>query len=399
MKGKNNEDRYAVTAFYVDEQKRFPSLLAVVSDGIGGHRAGEVAAEIVVENISEIVAKSDATQPLATLQEAIAAASQAVRVQAESDPARKGMGATCACVWILQDRLFIATVGDSRIYLARQEQIHKLTTDHTWIQEALEQGVLTPEQARGHPNAHVIRRYLGSQQPVEADIRLKFENEHDPEQPHLNQGLRLEPDDILLLCSDGLTDLVEDGEIEEALRKKQLEEALKGLVDLANERGGHDNITIVALKMPRPKETPTPLPAKIAHGSGATKRKSSLPVFIALGGAGLVLLLAALGLAGFYFLGPGARSRATHTPTLTQTLTASNTPETTPTGTMTPEVTATETPTAGLNDDSQLTPPALRVTVTVIQLTPRPTYTSWPTSTGVFLDFPTPSATTGQPVP
>jgi protein phosphatase len=398
MKGKNNEDRYAVSAYYVDEQKHIPSLLAVVSDGIGGHRAGEVAAEIAVDKISDIVAQSDATQPLATLQEAVAAASLAVRNQAEADVARKGMGATCACTWIIGDRLFIASVGDSRIYLIRDEKIHKLTTDHTWIQEALEQGVLTPEQARGHPNAHVIRRYLGSQQPAEADIRLKFDNNLDQTQPHLNQGLRLEPDDILFMCSDGLTDLVEDGEIEDRLREMRLEEALKTLVNLANERGGHDNITIVALKMPKSKEAPTLLPGKFARGSSHAKRKGPLPVLlIALGGAGLVLVLAALGLAGFYFLGPGARSRNTQTPTptLTQTLGVSATPS----RTLTPAATPTRTPTATLNNDSQLTPPVLRVTVTVIQVSPRPTITSWPTSTGVFLDLPTPSATVVRPAP
>jgi protein phosphatase len=384
MKGKNNEDRYAVSAYFLDAQKLTPSLLAVVSDGIGGHRAGEVAAEIAVEKISDIVAKSDATQPLATLQEAIAEASLAVRAQAEADPSRKGMGATCACAWIIGDRLYIASVGDSRIYLARNNEIHRLTTDHTWIQEALEQGVLTPDQARGHPNAHVIRRYLGSQQPAEADIRLKFDNDLSETRPHLNQGLKLEPDDILMLCSDGLTDLVEDGEIQNALNQKRLEEALKELVNLANERGGHDNITLVALKMPKTKIAPSLM------GPGhypAVKERSKAPspvLLVALGGTSLVLVLAILGLAGFYFLGPGARSKATLTPTGTATIRA----VATQTGSLTPSASPTRTPSASPTG-SFLTPPAPRLTVTFIRLTPRPTYTSWPTSTGVFIDFPT----------
>ncbi len=206
MKGKNNEDRYAVSAYSIGEEKRIPSVLAVVCDGIGGHRAGEVAAEIAVEKISLVVAQSDGSQPLATLREAISEANQAVRSQSEVDPTRKGMGATCACAWVIGDRLFIASVGDSRIYLERAGTIHKLTTDHTWIQEALDQGILTPEQARGHPNLHVIRRYLGSQQPVEADTRLKLSRDEDDVQAQSNQGLKLVPGDTLMLCSDGLTD-------------------------------------------------------------------------------------------------------------------------------------------------------------------------------------------------
>ena len=264
LSGKNNEDRYAVTAFRLSDETPTPVTFAIVSDGIGGHRAGEVAAEIAVEIISRAVADSDASQPVQTLREAIIRASQAILVQAESNPERKGMGATCACGWIIDDRLFVAYVGDSRIYLIRGDKITQISIDHTWIEEAISAGLLTPEQARNHPNAHVIRRYLGSRQPVEPDTRLSFKKEEKDDQNEANQGMRLLPGDQIVLCSDGLTDLVEKSEILALLKAKEQNEAIDEMIDLANKRGGHDNITIISLRFPqkaaqtKPSTTPKP---------------------------------------------------------------------------------------------------------------------------------------------
>jgi PPM family protein phosphatase len=250
MKGKNNEDRYAVSTHRLGKRNNIPSVLAVVCDGIGGHRAGEVAAEIAVETISRAVAKADAQQPLEILNQAIQEASASIHTEAEANPERQGMGATCVCTWIIGDRLYTASVGDSRLYLVRGDTIQQLTTDHTWIQEAIEFGALTPEQARNHPNAHVIRRYLGSKSPVEVDFRIRLQPEETNEQALTNQGMHLLPGDILVLCSDGLTDLVEKDEIYATLKEKGRENALQVLTDLANQRGGHDNITMVALEAP-----------------------------------------------------------------------------------------------------------------------------------------------------
>ena len=208
MKGKNNEDQYAVSAYLLSEADPTPSLLAIVSDGIGGHRAGEVASQIAVETISRTVAKSDGSNPTATLEDAITLASQAIVEQAELHPEKRGMGATCVCAWVIGNRLYSASVGDSRLYLLRGNSITQLTTDHTWIQEAIEYGALTPEQARRHPNVHVIRRYLGSQPPPEVDFRLRVNPAETDSQAQANQGFPLIPGDFLLLCSDGLTDLV-----------------------------------------------------------------------------------------------------------------------------------------------------------------------------------------------
>lgn len=250
MRGKNNEDRYAVSTHRFGPNKDIPSVLAVVCDGIGGHRAGEVAAEIAVETISKAVAESDGSQPLVTLEQAIQNANEAVHAQADANPDRQGMGSTCVCAWVIGEHLYTVSVGDSRLYILRDDAIQQITTDHTWIQEAIEFGALTPEQARGHPNAHVIRRYLGAQTPPEIDFRLRLKPDESDEQALANQGTTLKAGDILLLVSDGLTDLVEPQEIQSALQTYDRKQALQKLIDLANERGGHDNITTVMLEVP-----------------------------------------------------------------------------------------------------------------------------------------------------
>lgn len=247
--GKNNEDRYGVSAFELENDQRTPSVLAVIADGIGGHRAGEVAAELAVNTISQVVAGGDPSQPMVTLQNAVIQASRAIYKLAQRDPVLHGMGSTCACAWIIGEQLFTASAGDSRIYLIRGERILRLTTDHTWVQEAIDQGVLRPEQARAHPNAHVIRRYLGSRQEVVPDLRVRTYVDEDYFSES-NQGTYLLPGDILLLSSDGLTDLVSDNEILTAVRNHDLKASLDALIRLANQRGGHDNITLVALGVP-----------------------------------------------------------------------------------------------------------------------------------------------------
>jgi protein phosphatase len=160
-----------------------------------------------------------------------------------------------ACAWVHGNQLYTATVGDSRIYLARGGSIRQLSVDHTWVQEALEMGVLHPDQVNGHPNAHVIRRYLGSPEPPEVDLRMRLARNEADSQAVANQGVQLRPGDRLLLCSDGLTDLVSDAEILAILQRTPLSHATEALTALANQRGGHDNITIITAQVKgEPKE-------------------------------------------------------------------------------------------------------------------------------------------------
>lgn len=251
MAGKNNEDRYAVASYTVSAEDPRPVLFAVVADGIGGHRAGEVAAELAVNYISQGVAESNGSDPLHIMENAIQDASQAVAAHSASKPEQEGMGATCACVWITDHSLYVAHVGDSRIYLLRGGRIHKLTVDHTWVQEAIEKGILEPEHARDHPNVHVIRRYVGSVQLPQVDFRLQLQEGEDDQQALANQGLELQPGDRILICTDGLTDLVWDDEIQRIVHDRpNVKSAVEALVEAANGRGGHDNITAVLISVP-----------------------------------------------------------------------------------------------------------------------------------------------------
>jgi len=257
MSGKNNEDRYAVSSFQLAKDDPRPAVFAVVADGIGGHRAGEVAAELAVNYISMHVAESNAKKPVKILENAIHDASQAIASHSAGREEEQGMGSTCACAWIIENRLYTAHVGDSRIYLLRGKFIQRISIDHTWVQEAYEKGIISAEQMRDHPNVHVIRRHLGGLKLPEVDFRLRIDNEETDEESVNNQGFHLQPGDTILLCSDGLTDLVWDDEIQQIIRsRKDLKSAAEALVSLANQRGGHDNITTVLLAMPRVEEAP-----------------------------------------------------------------------------------------------------------------------------------------------
>jgi protein phosphatase len=254
MSGKNNEDRYAITSYVTEARK--PVLFAVVSDGIGGHQAGEVAAELAVNYIVEKVSQSNGKNPIQIMESAIHAASQAIAARSASKEEQYGMGATCACVWLEGQRLYIAYVGDSRIYLVRDGSIQRLTIDHTWVQEALEKGIITPAQAHDHPNVHVIRRHLGSVELPDVDFRLHLSGEEDTRQAFDNQGTRLQAGDRLLVCTDGLTDMVWDDEILRLiLTRNALKSAAEDLIAQANERGGHDNITVVLIQVPSGADT------------------------------------------------------------------------------------------------------------------------------------------------
>ncbi|HNT53172.1 MAG TPA: protein phosphatase 2C domain-containing protein [Anaerolineaceae bacterium] len=256
---RNNEDRYAVAAFEM-EHDGAPVLLAVLCDGVGGNRAGEVAAELAVEEISTAAAAANGRDPVDTLRAAIMDASQKIYTQAQANVNQMGMGATTACAWIVQRQLYTATVGDSRIYLMRDDGIQQISTDHTWIQEALDHGLLTPEMALNHPNAHVIRRFLGSPKPPEVDFRLRLRPNLNDEQSQNQQGTALRPGDIVLLCSDGLTDLVPPGDILTTCSGVPLAAAVDALIELACSRGGHDNITIIAIGVPAEPPAAGPKP-------------------------------------------------------------------------------------------------------------------------------------------
>lgn len=282
--GKNNEDRYSVSAELLGG--RLPSVLAVVADGIGGHLAGEVASQLSVDTVVARLAQASGRFPVRELRSAVIDAARAVSAASQESEERRGMGSTLAAAWVLGERLFTAFVGDSRIYLMRDGTLHQTSVDHTWVQEALEHKVITPEEARDHPNAHVLRRHLGGSQVPEPDIRLRLSPGESDSRSRSNQGLRLRPGDQVLLCTDGLTDLVSEGETRRLLTAHPPEEVVRQLVDLARARGGHDNITVVLLTVPpRP---PVPAGTRILRraAAGAAGVLATLAVILAVSAAG-----------------------------------------------------------------------------------------------------------------
>jgi PPM family protein phosphatase len=220
-----NEDAYLVGE----------SVFAV-ADGMGGHLAGEVASATALEPIEELDGKvfPDATEAVSALREAVVAANDRVSRMAADEPSYRGMGTTLTATMIEGRRVHIAHVGDSRAYLLRNGHFSQLTDDHTLVQHLVDEGQITREEAATHPQRSIITRAIGVSREVDVD----------------SMSLDLEPGDQLLLCSDGLTGVVEDEVIESELTPDvEPQEALDRLVERANAAGGPDNITIVILKV------------------------------------------------------------------------------------------------------------------------------------------------------
>ena len=236
--------------FFEERHPDTSITLAVLCDGIGGHSAGEVAADLAVQTIIIEVSQANLDDPTQALEGGIQIANQKIFQASQQDRMRAGMGTTCACALIRAGQLFISYVGDSRIYLQRGRYLSQLSKDHTWIQEALDGGLLSLEEAVEHPNRHVLRRYLGSPTPPAVDSHLHITLTEEPAATHLS----LQAGDLILLTSDGLTDLVSNPEINQLLGRNKPGLAIQKLIGLANQRGGHDNISILLLQVVKGKK-------------------------------------------------------------------------------------------------------------------------------------------------
>ena len=173
----NNEDRLAVQSYVTDEQTPRHVLLAVLSDGVGGNRAGEVAAQIGVDSIVDIFGKiKTLDDPAGILKEVIIAANLDSLIASAVKPELEGMGATCICALIIENELYLGNLGDSRAYLLRKRIIRQLSFDHTWLEDASGESIYGKKSiTRDHPLAHVLSRYLGSSHPASVDTRLRPE--------------------------------------------------------------------------------------------------------------------------------------------------------------------------------------------------------------------------------
>jgi len=244
-----NEDSYGISS-YIQETDNTPVVLAIVADGIGGHQAGEIASQLTVDTLMNKLAKEEVTDPIHQLRDAVKSAGKVVAETSLRSPEYYGMGSTVAIAWVIDTKLYTAHVGDSRIYFLRNGELRQVSIDHTWVQEALRHEIITPEEAKNHPRAHVLQLAIGSQDPPEPDFRLHLSDQETDLESENNQGISLIREDKILLCSDGLTDLVEDHEIQTALLEQNPEDAAQSLVSLARARGGHDNITVAILAVP-----------------------------------------------------------------------------------------------------------------------------------------------------
>jgi protein phosphatase len=213
----------------------------IVADGMGGHVAGEVASQIVAETVgpgvSEAVEKGLRGAELESrMLDLIEESNKAILERADNEPEKRGMGTTLTLLALVPEGEYVMhQVGDSRGYLLRNGTLSQVTRDHTVVQQQVDRGALTPEQARDHPLSHILTRALGTEPDVDADT----------------YGDKTEGGDLFMLCSDGLSGMVTDGELEEILSKScdDLQEIADSLIDAANASGGLDNITAIVVKV------------------------------------------------------------------------------------------------------------------------------------------------------
>ena len=226
--------------------------LYIVADGMGGHAGGEFASKIAVSTVEEIIRGEDRVksnvpassyldseqssaegQEQDRLKDAINRAGNMIVRRAFEDPELKGMGTTSTVMFVSGDKAYIAHVGDSRAYCVRGSEIIQITEDHSLVHEQLKSGLITEEEARTHQLKNIITRSVGVQEEIEVDTIV----------------WKIQPGDSYLLCSDGLSNMINDEEMFEIISKNDVEQGARELVDMANQRGGEDNITLILLKV------------------------------------------------------------------------------------------------------------------------------------------------------
>ena len=212
------------------------ALLLVVADGMGGHNAGEVASKTVISSIENHFKseKPNSENTINSLKESIEIANKEVLKASSEDEDLKGMGSTCTALFLNNNQTFIAHVGDSRAFLIREKTIKQLTKDHTVAEQMLENGMITEEELKTSPQRNMLIKAIG----VSSDIEVET---YDPF--NINSG------DCFLLCSDGLTEYIDEDEICSITNMYGPEEACNLLVKIANKRGGSDNITVQIVKI------------------------------------------------------------------------------------------------------------------------------------------------------
>jgi protein phosphatase len=214
---------------------------------MGGHQGGEIASRIAVDTVEEVILALEG-DPESTVEEgeqikpgdfqsylryALSSASGRIFRKSNDQKTLKGMGTTTVAVLFRKNMAYIANVGDSRVYRVRDGEIEQVTEDHSLVSEQVKAGLLSPGDAKSHRLKNIITRSVGFQETVEADIDIRA----------------VQAEDVYLLCSDGLSNLVEDSEVRDIVLHNSPDQSCQRLIDLANERGGDDNITVLIARV------------------------------------------------------------------------------------------------------------------------------------------------------
>jgi len=232
----DNQDSYGYFEPDSDEEFKKKGRLVMVADGMGGYEGGQIASGIAVEVLRNTYRDSESDDWEVALTDAMSAAHFAIRNFVSEHPEYTGMGTTCTAAVLRDGSLFYGQVGDSRMYLMRDSHITQITRDQTVTERMVEQGIIKAEEAKNHPDYHVLTSAMGARESLEAEFP--------------NAPIPLVAGDILLFCTDGLHDLVNDDEmLAAATAGGDAWSACKQLIALAKDRGGHDNITVQIVKV------------------------------------------------------------------------------------------------------------------------------------------------------
>lgn len=227
-----NEDCYCICGFGDNSERGF----CILADGMGGHNAGEVASQnavkLIAEEMNRLLESGEKEIP-GQLSRAVSAANTGVYTMASENPIHRGMGTTVVTTFIDDGTAYVANVGDSRAYAVRDDEIVQITTDHSVVSELVMRGTITKEEARLHPQKNIITRAVGTDKSVRTDI---FEYNYSP-------------GDVMIICSDGLSTMLDDNRILEIIKsKKTSEDTVNSLIAAAKDEGGLDNITVICIR-------------------------------------------------------------------------------------------------------------------------------------------------------
>jgi protein phosphatase len=228
----NNEDTGLFFRVADPQVTREKGALLMVADGMGGHAAGEVASKMAADTISKEYFKNGAAGNIEkSLSKIFALANKNIYEASSANQALRGMGTTCTALVVVNNLVYYAHVGDSRAYMVKKNSIARITTDHTYVQQLVQEGQITAAEAEEHPQRNILTNAMGTKPQIRIDTG-QFD-------------LPFEENDSLLVCSDGLYDYLDDAEIAAMVNGNSPQEAADALVAEAKKRGGHDNITVV----------------------------------------------------------------------------------------------------------------------------------------------------------